>query len=144
MKDVARSLRRHCDGIVAWMQSLKTDGFVAAINGLFQAAKRKVRDRTDFSTMRTELFLIAADLTLRIELACRLRAITHFVFRRACFLLMHRWCTAGVAIRFTGELGVGEETSRDKVHLDRQLSFGVSRSTLCTYQGPLIPRAGFK
>jgi transposase len=62
MKEVARLIRRHFDGIVAWTQSRQTNGFIEAINGLFQAAKRKARGYTRFETMRTVLFLIAGKL----------------------------------------------------------------------------------
>lgn len=62
MKDVARMIRSHFDGIVAWSQTRQTNGFIEAINGLFQAAKRKARGFTRFETMRTVLFLIAGKL----------------------------------------------------------------------------------
>jgi transposase len=62
MKDVARMIRKHFDGIVAWTQTRQTNGFIEAINGLFQAAKRKARGYTRFTTMRTVLFLIAGKL----------------------------------------------------------------------------------
>jgi transposase len=62
MKEVARMIRRHFDGIVAWTQTRQTNGFIEALNGLFQAAKRKARGYTRFSTMRTVLFLIAGKL----------------------------------------------------------------------------------
>jgi transposase len=62
MKDVARLIRRHFDGIVAWTQTRQTSGFIEAINGLFQAAKRKARGYACFETMRTVLFLIAGKL----------------------------------------------------------------------------------
>jgi transposase len=62
MKDVARLIRSHFDGIVAWTQTRQTNGFLEALNGLFQAAKRKARGYTRFATMRTVLFLIAGKL----------------------------------------------------------------------------------
>lgn len=62
MKEVARLIRRHFEGIVAWTQTRQTNGFLEAINGLFQAAKRKARGYTRFETMRTVLFLIAGKL----------------------------------------------------------------------------------
>ncbi|MGF6921653.1 transposase [Paraburkholderia sp. 40] len=62
MKDVARLICRHFDGIVAWTQTRQTNGFIEAINGLIQAAKRKARGYTRFTTMRTVLFLIAGKL----------------------------------------------------------------------------------
>ncbi|MCB8878407.1 ISL3 family transposase [Acidisoma silvae] len=62
MKDVATMIQKHFDGIVAWTQSRQTNGFIEALNGLFQAAKRKARGYTRFATMRTVLFLIAGKL----------------------------------------------------------------------------------
>ena len=62
MKEVALMIRRHFDGIVAWTQTRQTNGFIEAINGLFQAAKRKARGFVRFTTMRTVLFLIAGKL----------------------------------------------------------------------------------
>jgi hypothetical protein len=64
MKDVARMILRHFDGIVAWAQTRQTNGFIEAINGLFQADKRKARGYASFKTMRTVLFLISAPLTI--------------------------------------------------------------------------------
>jgi transposase len=62
MKDVAAMIRNHFDGIVAWARSRQTSGFIEALNGLFQAAKRKARGYTRFQTMKTVLFLIAGKL----------------------------------------------------------------------------------
>src|SRR4029077_8114201 len=62
MKDVARMIRSHFDGILAWTRTRQTNGFLEALNGLFQAAKRKARGYTRFATMRTVLFLIAGKL----------------------------------------------------------------------------------
>ncbi len=53
MKEVAAMIRKHFDGIIAWAQTRQTNGFIEAINGLFQAAKRKARGYTRFQTMRT-------------------------------------------------------------------------------------------
>jgi transposase len=62
MKEVAAMIRKHFDGIVAFAQTRQTNGFIEAINGLFQAAKRKARGYTRFQTMKTVLFLIAGKL----------------------------------------------------------------------------------
>lgn len=62
MKEVARMIRKHFAGIVAWTQTRQTNGYIEALNGLFQAAKRKARGYTRFETMRTVLFLIAGKL----------------------------------------------------------------------------------
>jgi transposase len=62
MKEVAQLIRSHLDGIVAWAQTRQTNGFLEAINGLFQAAKRKARGYSNFSTIRTVVFLLAGKL----------------------------------------------------------------------------------
>ena len=62
MKEVAALVRRHLDGIVAWAQTRQTNGFLEAINGLFQAAKRRARGFTRLSTIKTVIFLIAGKL----------------------------------------------------------------------------------
>ena len=62
MKDVARMIRNHLEGIVAWARTRMTNGFLEALNGLFQAAKRKARGYRRLSTIRTIIFLIAGKL----------------------------------------------------------------------------------
>lgn len=62
MKVVAQLIRNHLDGIVAWAQTRQTNGFLEAINGLFQAAKRKARGYRKLSTIRTVIFLLAGKL----------------------------------------------------------------------------------
>jgi len=65
MKEVAALVRRHLEGIVAWAQTRQTNGFLEAINGLFQAAKRRARGFTRLSTIRTVIFLIAGKLNFQ-------------------------------------------------------------------------------
>lgn len=62
MKEVAALVRRHTEGIVAWAQTRQTNGFLEALNGLFQAAKRRARGFTRLSTIKTVIFLIAGKL----------------------------------------------------------------------------------
>jgi transposase len=62
MKQVAKMIRTHFDGVIAWAQTRQTNGFLEAINGLFQAAKRKARGYGRFKTMRTVIFLVAGRL----------------------------------------------------------------------------------
>jgi len=62
MKEVAQMVRRHLEGIVAWAQTRQTNGFLEALNGLFQAAKRRARGFNRLSTVRTVIFLIAGKL----------------------------------------------------------------------------------
>jgi transposase len=65
MKEVAALVRNHLDGIVAWAQTRQTNGFLEALNGLFQAAKRRARGFARMSTIRTVIFLIAGKLDFR-------------------------------------------------------------------------------
>ncbi len=62
MKAVANMIRDHFEGIVAWAQTRQTNGFLEALNGLFQAAKRKARGYGRFGTIRTVIFLLAGKL----------------------------------------------------------------------------------
>lgn len=62
MKEVAKLIRNHLEGIVAWAQTRATNGFLEALNGLFQAAKRKARGYGRLSTIRTVIFLLAGKL----------------------------------------------------------------------------------
>ncbi|HEX2493657.1 MAG TPA: transposase, partial [Steroidobacter sp.] len=62
MKEVARMIRNHFEGVLAWVSTRQTNGFLEAINGLFQAAKRKARGYVRFRTIRTVIFLIAGKL----------------------------------------------------------------------------------
>jgi transposase len=56
MKEVAALVRRHLEGIVAWAPTRQTNGFLEAINALFQTARR-VRGCTPRSTIRTVIRL---------------------------------------------------------------------------------------
>ena len=62
MKQVARMIRAHFEGIVAWAQTRQTNGFLEALNGLFQSAKRRARGYASFSTIRTVIFMLAGKL----------------------------------------------------------------------------------
>jgi len=62
MHEVANMVKKHFDGIIAWAQTRQTNGFLEAINGLFQSAKRRARGYRSFRTMRTVMFLIAGNL----------------------------------------------------------------------------------
>jgi energy-coupling factor transporter ATP-binding protein EcfA2 len=66
MKEVARLVRTHLEGIVAWAQTRQTNGFLEALNGLFQAAKRRARGFKRMSTIRTVIFMIAGKLDFSI------------------------------------------------------------------------------
>ena len=62
MKAVAKMIRAHLEGIVAWTRTRRTNGFFETLNGLFQSAKRSARGYSRLSTLRTVFFLIAGKL----------------------------------------------------------------------------------
>ena len=62
MKKVARTIRKHIEGVAAWARTRETNGFLEAMNSLFQAAKRKARGYKRFDTIRIAFFLVAGKL----------------------------------------------------------------------------------
>jgi transposase len=62
MKEVASLICNRFEGILSWVSTRQTNGFLEAINGLFQAANRKARGYQRFRTIRTVIFLIAGKL----------------------------------------------------------------------------------
>jgi transposase len=62
MKEVAGMIRDHFEGILYWVTMRQTNLFLQAINGLFQAAKRRARGYVRFRTICTVIFLIARQL----------------------------------------------------------------------------------
>ena len=62
MKKVAEMILEHFEGVTAWAQTRQTNGFLEAINGLFQAAKRKARGYGRFKTMRIVVYPVAGNL----------------------------------------------------------------------------------
>lgn len=63
MKKVARSVREHWDGIVAYLQTRITNGAAEALNGIIQTVKRKSRGFRSFEYFRTMIYLVASKLT---------------------------------------------------------------------------------
>jgi transposase len=66
MKDAARSIRRHRDGILAWFDSHIANGPIEGINSLVQAAKAKARGYRSKRTVKAITYLIAGKLDLRL------------------------------------------------------------------------------
>jgi len=56
-KKVAKSIREHWDGIVAFMETRLTNGLIETINGLLQLAKRMARGFRSFTNFRTMTYL---------------------------------------------------------------------------------------
>ena len=83
MKEVAALVRRHMDGIVAWTQTRRTNGFLEAINGLFQAAKRRARLRAPVHYQDGHLPDRGEARLPSDQPAC---SATHLIFNRAKYL----------------------------------------------------------
>ncbi len=81
MKKVAKLILNHFDGIIAWSQTRQTNGFLEALNGLFQSARRKARGYGRFSTIRRDLPDRRQTRLPEAQPACG--ALAHPEFKRA-------------------------------------------------------------
>jgi len=66
MKDAARTILRHRDGILRWFDSRIANGLIEGINSLVQAAKAKARGYRSTRTLKAITYLIAGKLDLRL------------------------------------------------------------------------------
>jgi transposase len=66
MKAVARTMEKHRDGILAWLDSKISNGLIEGINSLVQAAKAKARGYRSRETLKAVTYLIAGKLDLRL------------------------------------------------------------------------------
>ena len=66
MKDAARAIMRHRDGILRWFTSKIANGLIEGINSLVQAAKAKARGYRSTRNLKAITYLIAGKLDLRL------------------------------------------------------------------------------
>jgi transposase len=66
MKDAARTVKRHRDGILASFESRIANGLIEGINSLVQAAKAKARGYRSIRNLVAITYLIAGKLDLRL------------------------------------------------------------------------------
>jgi transposase len=66
MKDAARTIMRHRDGILRWFTSKIANGLIEGINSLVQAAKAKARGYLSTRNLKAITYLIAGKLDLRL------------------------------------------------------------------------------
>jgi transposase len=66
MKDVAASLMRHREGILAWFDSRIANGLIEGINSLVQAAKAKARGYRTLRNLKAITYLVAGKLQLKL------------------------------------------------------------------------------
>ena len=62
VKKVAKTVKEHWNGILAWFDSDLSNGYVEAINGLLQAAKRRARGYKTTNNLINMAYLIAGKL----------------------------------------------------------------------------------
>jgi transposase len=62
VKKVARTVKNHWNGILAWFDSRLSNGFLEAVNGLIQAAKRRARGYRSTKNLINMAYLIAGKL----------------------------------------------------------------------------------
>ena len=66
IKAVAKTIRRHRNGILAWFDSRIANGLIEGINSLIQAAKAKARGYRNRETIKAMTYLIAGKLDLKL------------------------------------------------------------------------------
>jgi transposase len=66
IKDAARTIKRHRDGILAWFDSHIANGLIEGINSLVQAAKAKARGYRSIRNLVAITYLIAGKIDLRL------------------------------------------------------------------------------
>ena len=62
MIKVAKSIKAHWDGIVAYLETRLTNAGAEAMNGLIQTAKRKAKGFRSFLYFKTIIYLIGSKL----------------------------------------------------------------------------------
>jgi transposase len=66
VKKLARTVKERWNGILAWFDSQLSNGFLEAVNGLIQAAKRRARGYRSTKNLINMAYLIAGKLDFRL------------------------------------------------------------------------------
>ena len=66
VKKVAKTVKNHWNGILAWFDSKLSNGFIEAINGLIQSTKRRARGYRTTKNLISMAYLIAGKLDFRL------------------------------------------------------------------------------
>jgi transposase len=66
VKRVARTVKNHWNGILSWFNSKLSNGYVEAVNGLIQSAKRRARGYRSTKNLINMAYLIAGKLDFRL------------------------------------------------------------------------------
>ena len=66
MIEAARTIKRHQDGILRWLDTKIANGLLEGINSLVQAAKAKARGYRSSGNLKAIIYLIAGKLDMRL------------------------------------------------------------------------------
>ena len=66
VRKVAKTVKNHWNGILAWFDSKLSNGFIEAINGLIQSTKRRARGYRTTKNLINMAYLIAGKLDFRL------------------------------------------------------------------------------
>lgn len=66
MVKVAKSIRKHREGILRWFQSKVNNGVLEAVNGLIQSAKSRARGYRSTKNLKAMIYLIAGKLDIQV------------------------------------------------------------------------------
>jgi len=66
VRAVAKTVKNHWNGILSWFDSQLSNGFIEAVNGLIQAAKRRARGYRTTKNLINMAYLIAGKLDFRL------------------------------------------------------------------------------
>ena len=66
VKKVARTVKNHWNGILTWFDSKLSTGFLEAVNGLVQSAKRRARGYRSTKNLINMAYLIAGKFDFRL------------------------------------------------------------------------------
>ena len=66
MKKMAKTIKNHWDGVMAWKKSQINNGILEGLNSLIQAAKAKSRGFRTFRNFRVIAFLLTGKLNFGI------------------------------------------------------------------------------
>jgi len=67
VRKVAKTVKEHWNGILSWFDSKLSNGYVEAVNGLLQAAKRRARGYKTTKNLITMAYLIAGKLNFGLS-----------------------------------------------------------------------------
>lgn len=70
MKKVAKTIKKHWDGVVRWYDSKINNGILEGLNSLVQSAKSKARGFKTFRNFKVIIYLITGDLDFTKVNAC--------------------------------------------------------------------------